>query len=94
VLDGKKIASPSIRSRAASRIALGSIGCSFRGAPVAKQAASSHEERPIGGNNGSRVEWSCPCQELGNRCEEKSPLEEAGAIVEVLRSRRYSAESL
>jgi hypothetical protein len=96
VLDGKRQASFSIRSRAASRIALRSIDCSFPGAPVVKQAASSHEEKPIGRNNGSRIlESCCPCQELGKLCEETSPLEEAGAIlVIVLRSRGNSKESL
>jgi hypothetical protein len=93
VLDGKRLTSPSIRSRTSSMTASGSAANSLRGAPVAKQSASSHEEETIGRDNGS-VESCCPCQELGNDCAEKSSLGELGAIVIVPRSRRYSKEFL
>jgi hypothetical protein len=90
VLDGKGLTLPSIRSRTSSMTATGSLACSLRGVPVAKQTASSHGERSIG-RNGS-VESCWPCQELGNRCAEKAPLREFWVIDVVLRSRRYSKE--
>jgi hypothetical protein len=93
VLDGKMLTLASIRPRTSSMTASGFTTCSLRGSPVSKQTLPSHEERSIRRDNGS-VESCCACQELGNRCAEKSPLEEVGGIVIVLRCRRSSKESL